>query len=71
MSKQPNPAFANWLKSTPPASIGARAFLASRRRIHRGRFIPIQLFGFVLDEDGPKIMAPDSDGAGGCSHRGR
>lgn len=61
MWKPRNIAFANWLKSTPPASIGAKAFLASRREIRRTPFIPITLFGFVLDENGPERMAAPLD----------
>lgn len=69
-SRPGNESFSLWLKEGPVLSLGARNFLAARRRIHRQRFIPITLFGFALDESGgsnewpPARVEPGADAPG-------
>lgn len=40
----------NWLASSPPTSIGARAYLAERMGLRPQPFVPIQEFGLSVDE---------------------
>lgn len=55
--------FSTLLDGTKLPNWGAKAFLAGRRTERRTPFIPIQLFGFVLDEPGPNEGRPGSGGA--------
>lgn len=49
MSRQSNDTFTRWLKTSAP-NYGARDFLSGRLAKRAVPFIPIQNFGFVLDE---------------------
>jgi hypothetical protein len=57
MSNRQNKTFSQLLDGAALHNHGAKAFLASRRSERRTPFIPITLFGFVLDERGPEMMA--------------
>lgn len=66
MSRIGNESYSRWLKDSPCLSVGAKAFLAARRRICRTPFIPITLFGFALDDDAinewpPARVEPGAD----------
>lgn len=63
-SRPGNESYSRWLKEGPILSFGARAFLMHRwgtAERPRTPWIPITLFGFALDEDGPKTVAPQLD----------
>lgn len=58
MSRPLSDISSDWLKSSPPMSVGARSYLSQRLRQRSTPWIPILAFGLTLDETGPEMNGP-------------
>jgi hypothetical protein len=69
-AKRGEKSFALLLGGKPLNNAGARKALAMRRQQRAVPFIPINAFGFVLDEAGPERMAAPVERTGAAAKCG-
>jgi hypothetical protein len=70
LTQRSEKSFSLLLAGKPLNNAGARKALAMRRQQRAVPFTPINVFGFVLDEQGPERMAAPIEWTGAAAKRG-